>query len=548
METSDVPLQVLDQPCLLLTLPAELCWAIVDMLLLCEGGAGEAARLGLTCRQLASTILDDERAWRFRCDRDLGTDRMNLHAERERFGVAWPRFYAAARADKAFSRRFSAIWHFLRGGSESWWRWTCPATKQLNGYAVTVRRSCWHAGHNLVVIEHAQCTDEEIAGWVSMRRATPDRPVIPLSRSDDFCACVQCRGGTPKPRELVRARLAVYRGGWRGGYPHGRGRATFASGLVYEGQWEKGLPHGHGKLNGTARTWTRGVCAAMGSWSRPLHDPDAPSYYGQYALLPESTRGLDFTSSRDTALREWWWITTAVGKRAPPAWTPLQPDTTRLPHGEGKAFYPDGKVYSGTWRLGQRHRGRCTLPDGTSFQGVWYHGGPRSTAIGNVSWSSGTHLKHEVVWDDQDRMRSDGGVVRSKHRVYVYDRATPRPCAASGQRVLTRTAILANGDECDAQWTSRGIMHDVTRFVFSSACADPTFAGVTINDCAWTCVPLSWQSPPRHTCPDDYVYWPADRDSEAFLLFPSYVRKRLIPWDDETVDFFWHNAMQECDA
>ncbi|AJF97589.1 phosphatidylinositol phosphate kinase motif-containing protein [Pandoravirus inopinatum] len=183
--------------------------------------------------------------------------------------------------------------------------------------------------------------------------------------------------------------------------------------LVYEGQWEKGLPHGHGKLNGTARTWTRGVCAAMGSWSRPLHDPDAPSYYGQYALLPESTRGLDFTSSRDTALREWWWITTAVGKRAPPAWTPLQPDTTRLPHGEGKAFYPDGKVYSGTWRLGQRHRGRCTLPDGTSFQGVWYHGGPRSTAIGNVSWSSGTHLKHEVVWDDQDRMRSDGGVVRS---------------------------------------------------------------------------------------------------------------------------------------
>ncbi|QBZ81305.1 hypothetical protein pclt_cds_718 [Pandoravirus celtis] len=74
-------------------------------------------------------------------------------------------------------------------------------------------------------------------------------------------------------------------------------------------------------------------------------------------------------------------------------------------------------------------------------------------------------------------------------------------------------------------------------FTFSPDCGDPVFAGTTISGCDWKCKSVPRKRRPY--CPDDSIYWPSDRGSEAWAKFALYVRKRLIGWDDEAIAF-WH--------
>lgn len=541
-----------DFQCPLQALPAELCWMVVDALLLCKAGARYGTRLGITCRQLALTILDDERAWQSRCNRDIGTDRTSLHTEHERFGVGWPQLYAAAKDDAAFGRRFATILSGLHDATGYTWRWTSGAIFQCKGYNVTVDVSSLPL--SVVVMEHAaRGITENISGWMSMRRIKSADAVVAarcclgFDFKQKFCACVSCRGSYPNTCELVRARMETYQGEWRDGYPQGQGRATFVDGAVYDGQWDKGVPHGRGMLDGVANRWVKGVCVGVDSWTEPLDDDSDAylSYHGEYALLPESACEFDPTLPSDASLWRWWWIVGSVDSLQPVSCATLHTGARKRQHGQGKATYSDGRVYSGEWRMGRRDRGRCTLPDGTSLQGGWHHTEPRAVAYGAVSWPSGTSLKHAMVWDDRDRPKPHPRTILhdGPHGHPLCDCAAPHPCPSPRWEDLDVEAFaLSNGDDCWAKWTAHGIMRAIDNFIFSTTCPDPTFAGVVIRDCVWTCVALPWRRPPRHTCPDDYVYWPSDRQSEAFHLFSSYVRKRLIPWDDKTVDFFWQQS------
>lgn len=547
-----VSAQPLDSHCPLQALPTELCWAVVDALLPCKGGARDAARLGLTCRQLASTILDDERAWQSRYRRSFGADRTSLHVEHRRLGVGWLRLYAAVGDHTAFGRRFATIMSGLHDATGFKWRWTSAAVWRCDGYAVSVHVSSLPP--SVTVMEHAPHEiTEDIGGWVSMHRINHAGAVAPpccfgFDFKQKFCACVFCRGDSPDARELARARMETYRGEWRDGYPQGQGRAEFANGTVYDGQWNKGLPHGRGLLDGIAHTWVDGVCLGVDSWVEPLDGDDNAylSYDGEFALLPESAHEFDVALPKDASLWRWWWIVGAV--TGPDPHTTIPSDARKRQHGHGKATYSDGGVYSGEWRMGRRDRGRCTLVDGTSLDGVWHYTGPRVVAYGAVSWPSGTSLNHAMVWDDRDEPEPHTRAILRDglHGHPSCGCATPYPCPSpQWDHLNVEPFTLSNGDECWAKWTVHGIMRAIDGFTFSPASPDPAFAGVVIQDCAWTCVVLPWRRPPRHTCPDDYVYWPSDRQSEAFRLFSSYVRKRLIPWDAKAVDFFWHMTKQE---
>lgn len=76
-------------------LPPEMWWHIVDLLLPTLRGVEDAARLGLACRDLALSILEDEGAWAFRCRRDFGSERVALRIEQEHFDLRWLCLYAA---------------------------------------------------------------------------------------------------------------------------------------------------------------------------------------------------------------------------------------------------------------------------------------------------------------------------------------------------------------------------------------------------------------------------------------------------------------------
>lgn len=38
-----------------------------------------------------------------------------------------------------------------------------------------------------------------------------------------------------------------YKGEWKDGLPHGKGRCVYVDGSIYDGRWENGQPHGPGK-------------------------------------------------------------------------------------------------------------------------------------------------------------------------------------------------------------------------------------------------------------------------------------------------------------
>lgn len=77
------------------------------------------------------------------------------------------------------------------------------------------------------------------------------------------------------------------------------------------------------------------------------------------------------------------------------------------------------------------------------------------------------------------------------------------------------TAQLRNGDTVVVCWPvcERSVIKGVHSFTFSPDCGDPVFAGTTISGCDWKCKPLPRKT--RSFCPDDTIYWPSDRDSEA---------------------------------
>nr|UDO47949.1 phosphatidylinositol phosphate kinase motif-containing protein [Pandoravirus massiliensis] len=550
-----VSVQPLDCQCPLQALPAELCWMVVDALLLCKGGAQDATRLGLTCRQLALTILDDEGSWRSRCNRDMGTDRMGLHTEHKRFGVGWPQLYAAAKEGAAFGRRFATILNGLCDATGYIWRWTSAAIWECGGYAVEVSISSMPL--SIVVTERAlHDTTKDVAGWASVRRvksAGTDaaRCCLGFDLKQTFCACVFCRGDSCDARELVRARIETYRGGWRNHCPHGTGRATFVNGLVYDGEWDEGLPHGRGSLcGGAALDWFRGVCVvraqACGCRIRGIYgccvgnggdaDRNKWRYDGHIVVRSEQdpTRCIDQGASSD--LGRWYQMADGPGGGE---WRTLCPV---IVHGFGTAVYADGTVFAGLWNRGNRESGTCTTPDGTAFTGRWSQ--TCTPGIGQTRWPSGASTRC-MVWHWRNRPRVyEYSTYADAHKHALCGCPTTDTSVLGTRRRpwLSRhaTVRLRNGDTVVFRYGRDGSMVEgVHSFTFSADCKDPAFAAAKVDCRSWTCEPLPRRAPLRPCCPDDYIYWPSDSDSKAWAKFALYVERGLIGWDEEAIAF-WH--------
>ncbi|AVK75083.1 Morn repeat incomplete domain containing protein [Pandoravirus quercus] len=551
-------------------LPVELWWAIVDALLSTRHGVLDVVTLGLVSRFLASMIFGDEGAWAFRCRRDLGADRVALHAERERFGVRWLQLYAASTVD-IYCRGSDRP---LRCGYESappFYRCGLYDSNHRVLYAFTAAQACPNAEIvGVTVMEHGHYPqgDSKTKWWLSMRRVSspPFGGLDAYQRpegTDIFCGCGECRRALGHPYRLYLGHLfASYLGGWGDeALPGGRGRAVFTNGAVYEGEWCDGVPHGQGTLDGVMFGWNRGTCLAHGRVCGCRVDgrTDCPcdgarggawSYEGQLVLWEGACVPLAIKPSVEASLRRWWSLIGQHGK------VPHRPQPTDLnrdaqtawafPCGQGTATYADGTAYTGGWSNGEYTRGRLTLPDGTVFAGAmpgkWVRLG-----MGQITWSSGATTRC-MTWHLPNRPaavprhgRGDDPHTNPDCRCAPLD-----PSVDVSLRPLHATIRMSNGDICVVKWSrSHQGVDGIASFTFSPTCSDTAFAGRTIPaGVAWTCVAVPRSGPRRPYCPDDWVYWPTDGDSDASALFDQYVRRRLIGWDDEAIEF-WLNLRDQ---
>ncbi|AVK75139.1 Morn repeat incomplete domain containing protein [Pandoravirus quercus] len=542
-------------------LPPEMWWHVVGLLLATDQGVKDAARLGLTCRHLATTILDDEGTWAFCCRRDFGPERVALYAEREHFGVRWLCLYAAMAIRLDFGQSADT------GEDRSAYGWVhsheyrCGSFRggKSHGYTLVATRLCFLGDStSVIVMEYDSNADKQPNGWMSMRRLT-GRFYLDLDMSigrHAFCACQRCLQGTretynmPEPRDVVRARLATYRGGWRDHYPHGTGQATFTDGLVYEGNWENGLPHGRGALgDGVEREWFRGacvvraqICACLNESTRKYctGDCDAATavaewrYDGQVVPRPDR----DWTDRGDMEAAD---ILVRGGRMSDTALSVVWGAQRRpIPHGLGTVTYPYGTVVTAIWNGGVQERGTARMADGTLFDGRWC---PRqSVGFGRIQWPSGTSTQCMTWrWDNLPAVKDYGDYPEAHgHALCRCPPTIPYdPITQQGPWYSRHTTLqLRNGDTVVARWVNMcSKVRGIHSFTFSPDCGDPVFAGTTISGCDWKCKSVPRKR--RSYCPDDSIYWPSDRGSEAWAKFALYVRKRLIGWDDEAIAF-WH--------
>lgn len=210
------------------------------------------------------------------------------------------------------------------------------------------------------------------------------------------------------------------------------------------------------------------------------------------------------------------------------------------PHGHGIATHADGRVYTGSWRLGMRERGRCTLADGLTVLdgtwGVWSHGGSGTVIHGDHSPQA------RVLWNAQDRpCRHD----RLRYRA-VHQGQSPRTCPCSPDRPIPYGGchygtgddyvVHRNGDVCGGErdHDDAGAIATMHWFGCSPWCPDPEFAGLVLfPNSGWT------RARPKGRPWTSAVYWPVDTESGSFARFAAYVRKGLIAWDQDMIDFFW---------
>ena len=133
------------------------------------------------------------------------------------------------------------------------------------------------------------------------------------------------------------------RGGWRNDLTHGRGKITFMGpsgpdGRVYEGELRDGQVHGQGTVTYPDGMVTRGEFRGFASSQGTVTFPDGTVYEGE--LHGES-----------------------------------DPWNFGLPHGRGKATFPDGIVIRVDFRAGRPHdRGTAIYPDGTVIKRKWHNG------------------------------------------------------------------------------------------------------------------------------------------------------------------------------
>ncbi|AVK75061.1 Morn repeat incomplete domain containing protein [Pandoravirus quercus] len=548
----------MDDNSLITSLPVELVWSIVDTLLDKIGSVFDVGRLALTSTTMAALLVDD-RAWQARCQRRFGRARTSAHNHNERFGIRWVRLYVSMANDLTPPKgddRDSTPTRALCSPRRTWGTlclqdlvyWGQIIDDRPCGYGVYV--TCDSSGHTLVT-EAALDDSGRRCGWISVTRTNRYYGMRHAPRHDEpetHCVCHICLRQYPGLSSRLGGMIAAYVGDWDGGRIQGHGRAEFTNGLVYDGQWADGVPHGNGTLDGKPYRWHHGLPVSSGQWVGLEHttaDDGDWTYEGDVLVGTSDT-------DDDTVCR-WCWMMCVQPDDynvATFGGTPLG-DYGPVPHGHGRATHRDGRVYSGTWRLGARERGHCMLPDGTRLEGVWrvrlptqHRGAGWVTAPGAASRAMATWGRNDEPCHDTDAR----GPTYAHAEVHVTLLAGHRSsgmstgsgggpdCAYPNNGIQRRPLIITygNGDTCAIMCNSSERVCGVVRFNCSTYCPDPEFAGLVItSESGWSPIPF---------CHERYVsaiYWPTDPASDAFARFAAYVRQGYIGWTPAQVDAFW---------
>ncbi|CAD6206321.1 unnamed protein product [Miscanthus lutarioriparius] len=211
----------------------------------------------------------------------------------------------------------------------------------------------------------------------------------------------------------------VYRGGFSGGSPHGKGKYVWADGCMYEGEWRRGKASGKGRFS-----WPSGATFEGEFRSGRIEGqgvfvgPDGATYRG--AWVADRRHGVGAKSYANGDYYEGQW-------------------RRNFQDGHGRYVWANGNQYVGEWRAGVLSgRGVLIWANGSRYDGVWENGVPKGTGV--FTWPDGSRYVGSWPGSCVDLPAISGtffapvgtgaaGLVRKRSSVEgVGEKATPRIC------------------------------------------------------------------------------------------------------------------------
>lgn len=110
-------------------------------------------------------------------------------------------------------------------------------------------------------------------------------------------------------------------------------------------------------------------------------------------------------------------------------------------HGKGKMEYTTGEVFSGEFKLGNRHKGKMTYPTGATYEGQW--GDNQRNGVGKLILSD--TLTFYGLFENGECMK-EGKITNSETGTFYVGEVQDSKMEGIGKM------IYANGDIYEGQW------------------------------------------------------------------------------------------------
>ncbi|KAM3294593.1 hypothetical protein ACQJBY_037470 [Aegilops geniculata] len=161
----------------------------------------------------------------------------------------------------------------------------------------------------------------------------------------------------------------VYRGGFAGGAPHGKGKYVWADGCMYEGEWRRGKASGKGRFSWPSGATFEGEFRGGRIEGQGVFvGPDGATYRGAWAADRRHGAGAKSYANGDYYEGQW---------------------RRNMQDGHGRYVWAAGNQYVGEWRGGViSGRGVLIWANGSRYDGVWENGVPRGTGV--FTWPDGS--------------------------------------------------------------------------------------------------------------------------------------------------------------
>uniref|UniRef100_A0A0E0KI02 Phosphatidylinositol 4-phosphate 5-kinase n=1 Tax=Oryza punctata TaxID=4537 RepID=A0A0E0KI02_ORYPU len=225
----------------------------------------------------------------------------------------------------------------------------------------------------------------------------------------------------------------VYRGGFAGGAPHGKGKYVWADGCMYEGEWRRGKASGKGRFSWPSGATFEGEFRGGRIEGQGVFvGPDGATYRGAWAADRRHGVGAKSYANGDYYEGQW---------------------RRNLQDGHGRYVWANGNQYVGEWRAGViSGRGVLIWANGSRYDGVWENGVPRGTGV--FTWPDGSRYVGSWPRSCVDMPAISGTFF-------------PPVGAGGGGAVRKRSSVEGVGDKASAVpriciWESEGEAGDIT--------------------------------------------------------------------------------------